>query len=362
MDGIADAGVHPLAAGGAVDMRGVTEQKSATLAEVLRHPMMHVIGREPVHLVDLNLKVIDRPAADVFELQRISMIGALVSYGSDQTSPAFARQGEDGKEVGFVEIGVQFAIERRTSRLHVGDVEDLAVGSAGKAGAESLPHQRSGAIATGEVGCLAVFLPPIRSEQTGNDTVALIGKAHHLRSSFHRDPELLQPLDQQPLMLVLREDLQEGIGGQIFADRRKRDACCPLTPYPHIDRGHFVAVFHHKVGEVELPVEFEGTRLNRQGTRGRAGLGRFVDDTHLDTELGEPQRQDEAGRAGIIRESYHDVAPRGEFPRARLRVCVRKGRPEKAQLARPPSRSEVPWITLRLAWRLWPLSSTDEAN
>ena len=57
-------------------------------------------------------------------------------------------------------------------------------------------------------------------------------------------------------------------------------------------------------------------------------------------------------RTGMIRESYHDVTPRGEFrPRAcaSARMCVRREeRPEKAQFARLPTRSEVPWIALRL--------------
>jgi hypothetical protein len=56
IDGVADAGVHALAAGRAMDMRGVAEQESATLTEVLRHPMMDVISREPIHLIDRTLR------------------------------------------------------------------------------------------------------------------------------------------------------------------------------------------------------------------------------------------------------------------------------------------------------------------
>src|SRR5271166_2585648 len=119
-----------------MNMRGIAEQKSATLAEVLRPPMMHAIRREPIHLVDLNLEVIDRAATDVLEPERIGVVGALVPHGSDQTRPAFAGQGEDGKEVGFVEVDVQLAVDRGTGRLDVGDVKDLAIGPAAKAGAE----------------------------------------------------------------------------------------------------------------------------------------------------------------------------------------------------------------------------------
>ena len=58
--GVADAGVHALAADRAVDVRGVAEQEGAALAEVLRHAVVHAVGREPVHLLDLDLQVRDR--------------------------------------------------------------------------------------------------------------------------------------------------------------------------------------------------------------------------------------------------------------------------------------------------------------
>ena len=49
--------------------------------------------------------------------------------------------------------------------------------------------------------------------------------------------------------------------------------------------------------------------MNRERARGRAGLNRLVDDTHLDAELGEPERQDETGRAGADDQNItvHDV-------------------------------------------------------
>jgi hypothetical protein len=244
-------------------MRGVTEQKGATLAEVLRHPMMHVIGREPIHLVDLDLKVVDRAAADVLEPERIGLIGAFVPHGSDQTSPAFAGQGEDSEEVGFVEVDMQFAVDRGTGRLDVGDVEDLAIGPAAKAGAESLADQRARAVAAGDVGCLAILFMPIGSAEAGGDAIALVGEADQIRPSLDRDAELLQPLDQQPLVVILREDLQEGIGRQILADGREGEPRLRFALHPQIDRRNLVAMLHHEVGEVELSVEFEGTRMNR---------------------------------------------------------------------------------------------------
>ncbi|HKM74317.1 MAG TPA: hypothetical protein VJX94_30370 [Stellaceae bacterium] len=82
--------------------------------------------------------MIDRPAADVLELERLGMIGEFVPYDSNETSPAFAGRREDGEEVGFIEVRVQLAFDRGSGRLDVGDIEDLAIGPAAKAGAGSL--------------------------------------------------------------------------------------------------------------------------------------------------------------------------------------------------------------------------------
>ena len=71
------------------------------------------------------------------------------------------------------------------------------------------------------------------------------------------------------------------------------------------------------------------------------------------------------GETGMIRECYHDVTPRGEFP-SRVRVCAfvcpQGGGPEKgaARAAAEPLRGSLDH--LRLAWRLWPLSYTGETN
>src|SRR6516165_9563966 len=52
---VADPGVHPLPAGGAVNMSRIAEQEGATLAEMFSHAVMDMIGREPVHRLHMNL-------------------------------------------------------------------------------------------------------------------------------------------------------------------------------------------------------------------------------------------------------------------------------------------------------------------
>jgi hypothetical protein len=44
IDGIADAGVHTLSAGGAVNVCGIAEQEQPPAREVIGNAMMHAIG------------------------------------------------------------------------------------------------------------------------------------------------------------------------------------------------------------------------------------------------------------------------------------------------------------------------------
>ena len=182
--GIADAGVHALAAGRAMDMRRVAQQEGAAVTEMLRHAMVHVIGREPVHLPHLHLEVLDRVAADILERERIGMVGPFVPHGADQARAPLAGHGKDAQEVGFVEIGVQPAIDRRAGRFDVGHIEDLTISSAGISHAHRLAHDRTGTIAAGDVARLAGLLMAFGSAQPCADAIALVAEADQFGPSL----------------------------------------------------------------------------------------------------------------------------------------------------------------------------------
>jgi hypothetical protein len=106
-----------------------------------------------------------------------------------------------------------------------------------------------------------------------------------------------QPFDQQPLVLVLRKDVQEGVRRQVGADGVERHARGGFSLHPKIDGGNMVSLGDHCVCEIELPVEFERSGLHRQSARGRSRLGGLVNNAHLDAELCQPKRQYQTGRA-----------------------------------------------------------------
>src|SRR5665213_2568109 len=108
--------------------------------------------------------------------------------------------------------------------------------------------------------------------------------------------ERLLALDQQALVLVLREDEQERVGGEAQAHRLEgRPRGLPALD-PQIDRRRLVAALDHFAGEVHLAIEFERPRLDRHGPRGGPRLGDPIDDANLDAQLGQPQRQHQPRR------------------------------------------------------------------
>src|SRR3981081_2505467 len=95
IEGVANPGIHALSAGRAVDVRCVGGQEGSSFAEMLGHPMMHMIGRKPIDLLDLAFEVVDLPVADVFKRQRIGAVGSLVAYRSDQARSSSSGPRED---------------------------------------------------------------------------------------------------------------------------------------------------------------------------------------------------------------------------------------------------------------------------
>jgi hypothetical protein len=206
--------------------------------------------------------------------------------------------GNTGKEVGLLEIGVEFAIKRRAGGLDIRDVKKVAIGAARISRTHCLAYDRVHAVAPGDVGRLACLFLSVSTTQTRDDMAAGIAVAEELGLPFDRNAKPLQPRDQQPLMLVLRKDLKKGIRGQLRGDFLEVDARPWLAFDPEPNGRDFVSVFDDEIGEVELAIEFERTRVHRQRTGGRAGHGGLVDDAEIHAELGQPQREGQTGRPG----------------------------------------------------------------
>src|SRR5262249_6109071 len=196
IDRIADAGIHALSAGGAMDVRGVADQEGAAFPEVPRHAVVDAISREPVDLLDFDLDIVDDPPADILELERISMLGAFASHGADQPRTSCSGQRKYREEVGLLEIGMEFAVDCWAGGLDIRDIEQVLVGAARISRAHCLAHDRVRAIASGDVGCLACFFPAVGPAQTRDDAAAFITVAEEFGPPLDRDAQLFERCNQ----------------------------------------------------------------------------------------------------------------------------------------------------------------------
>ena len=129
-----------------------------------------------------------------------------------QARTALSCQRKHGQEIGLVEIDMQLAIHRCACGLDVGDVKEVTVGAARKAGADCLPHGRTRAVAADDISRLAVVLLAVRPTQPRQHAALAIGEADQFGPPFDCDAERVQTRNQQPLMLVLGKNMQERVG------------------------------------------------------------------------------------------------------------------------------------------------------
>src|SRR5262249_61835372 len=125
---------------------------------------------------------------------------------------------------------------------------------AGKAHAESLAHDRVRAIATGEIPHLAALFFSIGRAQLHADAAPQVGETCELRAPLDRYAELHEPLDQQPLALVLRIDLANRKGREVLADAAEGHPGGTRSTGPQVDGGHLVAALHDRLRKIALAV------------------------------------------------------------------------------------------------------------
>ncbi len=140
--GILQACVHALRAGRAVNMRGVAEQETAAVAEVLGSAVRDAVGREPVAGLEAQIRsglLLDR-GHHLLEREVISPAKTL--WQNANHSPAiFAAHREEEMKPVLPEIDVELAGLHRAGRLGVGDEERMLIGRAGEFDAAQLAHR-----------------------------------------------------------------------------------------------------------------------------------------------------------------------------------------------------------------------------
>jgi len=145
---------HALPANRAVDVRGVSKEECATLAEPIGDTMMHVVGREPVYALDLDVHPVNDSRAHVVPGEVLAVTFGVGAHGPDEARPAVCLQRKDGQKIARIQRGVELAIHHGAARGDVRNVEQMFVGAAWKTNRERLPHRGMRAVAARDVGRL----------------------------------------------------------------------------------------------------------------------------------------------------------------------------------------------------------------
>ncbi|TKW51916.1 hypothetical protein CTA1_2960 [Colletotrichum tanaceti] len=304
VDGVLDARVHALPAGGGVDVRGVAGEEQAAVAVPVDAAAVPVEAREPAGLLDLEPVDHDLPhkgleLGDVRVALALAARRALADH-ADDTAPEGeddhdAAAEEEGDALGVVvaaDLGVAEDVLLRVLRpieRHVGAVADDAVGAVA---ADDVLGTHNLFLGGGGGGGGALY-----ESGAGADTVLL--------DFFGRDAALdgaavdLQLAEHGGLGVGLGDPQGQREAGVIEAEIVKGagDDVAPVAV--DVDAGALCAGGEHGLGDVRVSVEqLLRAALDGEGARLVRGLGELVDDAEGDALDRELEGEGEARRAG----------------------------------------------------------------
>ena len=204
---------------------------------------------------------------------------ATVAHGADESRPSVALQREDGQKVGLVERDVQLAVHHRAARLDVGDVEQVRVRAAGKADRSAARATWSARRRIRQGRRPRTSLRAVRHASVWREHRRDRPRSRTALSRFDLDAGLAQPIDQQPLVLVLRIDHDVRKWAETCSDVAE-SACARLLcrATQRLTRGQLPSTSHDLVREPICLYELERPRVDGERARRRSRLGGLVDD------------------------------------------------------------------------------------
>src|ERR1700722_1779714 len=163
-------------------------------------------------------------------------------------------QWEDGQKVGSGQGDVPLCIEGRAARIHVGNIEEMRVGTPREAQPQLLPHTRVSAVATSEIACIAVFCAPIGPLQARAYLSAHLFEIQELRAALDLDTQSGQPGNQESLVFVLGKDQRVREWADVRAQLAEGYMRAFLACNPKV-HGHGPAtLFDDGLCQIKLPV------------------------------------------------------------------------------------------------------------
>src|SRR5260221_3691235 len=159
------------------------------------------------------------------------------------------------------------------------------------------------AVAAGDPAAVDALEAVVRRELCAQ-ALAVVLEGHELGVAFHRHAELVERLDEQHLLLVLREDQHVREGAFALADVADLDAPGMLAARPQVHGGEGEAACERRAIDAELAVELESARVHDQGARRGARRGGLVDDAKVHAEPSQPEGEHQPRGS---RADYQDI-------------------------------------------------------
>ena len=252
-----------------------------------------------------QLEAPDRAVAHVLESQRSRRASArFVRDRADQARATFAGERKDRQKVGLVEIDVQFAVDRAAPRPRRRRRRKAARKSRPESRRPSFRVRASARRRSRRCRRPRIVSSPWSAWRTRGDHTAAIIRNRRLPSVARPKPLRLQPRDQQPLVLVLRENAQIRVRGHPDADLLEVYARLALAARPKIDRGNLMRPLRQRRRRDRAAGRARASGPERERARGRPRLGGLVHDPHFTPSLvSQSARTRPVGPAPTIRTS-----------------------------------------------------------
>jgi hypothetical protein len=162
----------------------------------------------------------------------------------------------------------------------------VRIGATRKTDLHRVAHDRTGAVATGDERGFYDLDRPVGPAQARHYPRSLVLKANEFCGVLDLDTQRSEPVTQYAFMLVLRKHKRIWERTDALAHLAKNDASFRLPGDPQVYRFQLAPATDDLVGEIDLIVEFEDTRMHRKRARRRSRFVRLVDYADLDAKMG----------------------------------------------------------------------------
>ena len=263
---VAEAGVHPLAPQGGVDVGGVAGKQHPAPSVGLCQPALDLEGGRPLgaphHRGGIPGPLTEQVDDQGQELLGRRFVGAVGCSGGHQPPEAGTGKWEGSHHILSAQPHRYRVVGQRQVGMDVGEQKPLDDGDTGKADAGELADLAVGAVAAHQPAGSEALV----ARQPHADPAAVLLGVQHFPPPFHPSAEFAEPAAQLRLDLGLR-DQQPGPGNQPGrAPNREAGGLPPVDVHRDLCNGNRAL---RQVAEGGEPIEhLHATGLQPQGARG----------------------------------------------------------------------------------------------